>query len=806
MNKESVMPEDEQREKHIAHEKYVPLAIRVLEAHDLQAKMDDPFIFRIWKLLDHNKCSKLANHESFVNICQVMAEQVRRITDTNKKLKHGMRYPCEYINFMVLMRSYGQKSAQQYGIFRYLVKHSPNCLSNPELDFENVAHVKRLMDTLKYTGPVAVAGDCTKVRAILVKIPLPQIPPLVIALRPTKGNDNAHGIHEELVRFLAMAKRLEMAVISMSADGAASELAVQALMYAEKSDLSPLSYDYPLYGVHLHAPVFATMGPLISVQDLPHAPKTCRNQPQYGTHTASLGKERRRGCLTYVPSHGLSATTMERLDGSRDVRPEFIGLLVYLFIFGELFDAWLNRRMSAQERVLAALQARFFLHIWAHHHYPTQPFCPWLLGTKFVKHFFSLARSLLPDFTYAELLKLVKHVMLHQHILLTGTIQSSVRMPDYILNGLVILGFKEASQICKQIFLMAIPSKPLNLAPLGTPAPPSASQDGLGDDMDDEDDDSSGFEHTMPEEDNLNNEETLDMPGNNTAPDEDESDASTNATHYAAQYLALLEDYKEALDQLPDLETTTAMPHPAPPTAPNPSATIIPLVSKIFDEGNKVSVARIVNLRQKHQSGTSTCHQEKTVHELRWQGIVKRVQAEVSEKGHFVIMRSSITPKLLYIGKILNLYKYVSRRHGSINSASGLSGLSYFLLRVYLLLTIGGASHNSNELSESEEKTNDETDDKLDLPTYFSWCHGSLDLFTHGFAHELVYHLAPNIMKGPPTASTLKPWAAAQWSIVRKMKFVDPKAKASDTSGNSSKSKTAAGQGAVGKGKSAQKK
>lgn len=40
---------------------------------------------------------------------------------------------------------------------------SPDCLSSPDLDFENVARVKRYVDTIKYTGPVAFASDCTKV-------------------------------------------------------------------------------------------------------------------------------------------------------------------------------------------------------------------------------------------------------------------------------------------------------------------------------------------------------------------------------------------------------------------------------------------------------------------------------------------------------------------------------------------------------------------------------------------------------------------------------------------------------------------
>lgn len=164
--------------------------------------------------------------------------------------------------------------------------------------------------------------------------------------------------------FLAMAKHLKMPVVSMAADGASSELAAQAFMDKEKSEQSVFAYDFPLYGVHLRAPVFTTTGPLISIQDPPHARKTCRNQPQHGTHTASLGKgyvvnrsfiqlyetgisglqlrdvqdvdKQDDGAARRMFHHmALSATTTERLDGSRDIRPEFTGLFVYLFVFGK---------------------------------------------------------------------------------------------------------------------------------------------------------------------------------------------------------------------------------------------------------------------------------------------------------------------------------------------------------------------------------------------------------------------------------------------------------------------------------------
>ena len=48
-----------------------------------------------------------------------------------------------------------------------MVSTSEDALKNPELIYENVARVKRLVDSIGYLGPVAAAADCTKVRARL---------------------------------------------------------------------------------------------------------------------------------------------------------------------------------------------------------------------------------------------------------------------------------------------------------------------------------------------------------------------------------------------------------------------------------------------------------------------------------------------------------------------------------------------------------------------------------------------------------------------------------------------------------------
>ena len=160
---------------------------------------------------------------------------------------------------------------------------------------------------------------------------------------------------------LKMAARLELKVLIMAADGAAPELAAQEMMDRELSDQPPLTYEYPLYGISLKAPVIKS-GPLISPTDTPHSQKMSQNQPQYGTHTASMGA----GYLTHQSlvdlfepgksglvlkdvenvdkqddgaarrvfhAMALEATT-EVVDGVTVIWEGFLGLFAYLFVFG----------------------------------------------------------------------------------------------------------------------------------------------------------------------------------------------------------------------------------------------------------------------------------------------------------------------------------------------------------------------------------------------------------------------------------------------------------------------------------------
>lgn len=159
-----------------------------------------------------------------------------------------------------------------------------------------------------------------------------------------------------------MAAQLKMPVVSIAADGASTEVAAQLLLDGMPSDLPPLTYEYPQYGISVKAVNLPDTGPFAPVTDPEHAKKTTRNQPQHGTHTASLGTgylvngslvdlsdvadsglkrsdvvgvdKQDDGAARRLFHHkALLATTFEK-DGVRHVLEKFIGTHFYLFIHG----------------------------------------------------------------------------------------------------------------------------------------------------------------------------------------------------------------------------------------------------------------------------------------------------------------------------------------------------------------------------------------------------------------------------------------------------------------------------------------
>ncbi|KAF8162010.1 hypothetical protein BJ912DRAFT_935670 [Pholiota molesta] len=541
---------------------------------------------------------------------------------------------------------------------------------------------------------------------------------LKIALLPTNGKEDADTIHGQHLKLQAMARQLNLPLIALAADGAAVELAAQLQMDHEQSEEPPLTYQYPLYGISLSIPVFTGTGPLISITDPPHARKTCHNQPQYGTHTASLGVghlvNQSLVDLYRIPGSGLVIRDVENVDKQDDgaarstttsspstneaggdtgedatstIRPGFEGIFAYLFIMGSLFEAWMNPKMAVNERVVAALRARFWLHYWHRHienlsthlpdlysvsrsfispasfqifnrlcdtlvllalayslYYPDIPFCPWLFGTEFVEHFFGIARQLLPNFSYAEFLKIVQHTMVRQRILESGILKSkrerdsasgyifdhetdmrktSQEKPQPstlsrdILNQLVKVAHDEARHICHDILFIPIPrldpKKPLTLRPLGA----STSHKMADKDANNGTDDFISEEEILEDDDNEGSEQDLggESQSSSSAVTEDVNIATKLAATDTARYAALCGDLDEILTESGLVASEIGLPltPSTPPRSPTlhsnlnslPSTIESAPASDLLDAtSNSASVKQIIRNRAIHQSGT----------------------------------------------------------------------------------------------------------------------------------------------------------------------------------------------------------
>lgn len=114
---------------HASRQKHAPNTLAKYEGRSLRAHLEDPTLFKAFEHLEADETAvaflelyqyaldgKLKNFETFTQICAVIQDKIRRDTSENLNAKYGIRYPAEYLNFMVLMRSYGGNSAHQYGL------------------------------------------------------------------------------------------------------------------------------------------------------------------------------------------------------------------------------------------------------------------------------------------------------------------------------------------------------------------------------------------------------------------------------------------------------------------------------------------------------------------------------------------------------------------------------------------------------------------------------------------------------------------------------------------------------------------
>lgn len=304
----------------------------------------------------------------------------------------------------------------------------------------------------------------------MLTIPLPKVPPIVIAVmaRGSNGVDAPElaGFSNQLLDLLAPHGIFP---ISNAHDGAQLERNTQDELVA------PLPHrPYSIPGddtcgcptVTLHIPQRNGL-PFVQIQDSPHCLKTGRNQVFTGARCLSCGNQAVHYALLRSvadndegPLFRQDVYAVDRQDDRAAQRtassatlrhlqkhqPDDIFLAIYLFVLGEMGDAWQNRSIAYIHRARMVFRARHFFTAWVAHidahpdysrhtnfisresydifisgicdglvtliisyrdFYPDFPFLPWLHSTACCEHIFGIIRKLKADFSIGDLMQLI---------------------------------------------------------------------------------------------------------------------------------------------------------------------------------------------------------------------------------------------------------------------------------------------------------------------------------------------------------------------------------------------------------------
>lgn len=229
--------------------------------------------------------------------------------------------------------------------------------------------------------------------------------------------------------------------------------------------------------------------PVVMVQDAKHAAKTARNNLMtgaklltLGNYTAMYSQVRKAAFAPDGPLYRRDVEKVDRQDDNAACRllsasalkwfithedsgtssDEARGLIIFLFLMGELVDAYQSRTLPHIERVKMVLRLHFFLERWAQFldcaGYPKGmyfisgqfrdildrlifgliqlvvvyrdtygsrfPLLLWLHSTEVCEHVFGVLRSLVMDFTFLDFLNLVPKIFIRLRVFTKSTLST----------------------------------------------------------------------------------------------------------------------------------------------------------------------------------------------------------------------------------------------------------------------------------------------------------------------------------------------------------------------------------------------
>lgn len=312
----------------------------------------------------------------------------------------------------------------------------------------------------------------SKLRLWMLSIPLPNIPPCILAASPISSKTNAVELgkmEEDLLGYLIDSEE-NLNITSLASDGTIVEREAQRqLVRTGFAESITYRIPHPQPG---HSPMTIELYKvknrvMVPIQDSKHFRKTARNNLFTGARVLTLGRfvicyQQVRDIAFSPNGSPLYVCDVHKLDRQDDRaaarlfsastldflierNSDNLGLIVYLFVFGELADAYQSRTASHSERVRMALRAKFFKDLWkmflrdggyklSRHFISNEaddiidilvngiiglvyiyrdvlegryPLLPWMKASESNEHSFGFLRELVPDITMLDVLRLV---------------------------------------------------------------------------------------------------------------------------------------------------------------------------------------------------------------------------------------------------------------------------------------------------------------------------------------------------------------------------------------------------------------
>ncbi|KAJ3833288.1 hypothetical protein F5878DRAFT_700127 [Lentinula raphanica] len=308
----------------------------------------------------------------------------------------------------------------------------------------------------------------TKIRLWMGTIPLPDLPPFVIAALPILDSmsvANLLKLHNQII--LGLLQR-GVKVISYACDGTENERGVQQAFFSIADSVIERVIPDPHPGrpsLVIRIPVVHNC-PIVMIQDSKHALKTFRNNLFSGARLLVLGNflamYRDVQSMAFEAGSPIYHRDVKKVDKQDDNaaarlgsaqtlqflaenHPEQLGLIVYLFVFMEIPDAYQNCHIDHEERLNMLLRARYFVDMWTtyldrcpgytwmhycisresldivsylihgyislviihHDYFPKIPLLPYLHSTESCEHVFGISRQIVKDFTILDFYRMI---------------------------------------------------------------------------------------------------------------------------------------------------------------------------------------------------------------------------------------------------------------------------------------------------------------------------------------------------------------------------------------------------------------